>query len=142
VTGPRVLDLSTGLGGAYTCLLLTYAGADVARAEPPGGDPLRRWRQGSDEAPDDGALFEYLRQGQTAFTLAPAGVAFDPLGADIILTSPDPANAAEIRALRAVVAAHPGLIVVSFTPYGLNGPFGGSLGIGAATHPARTRARA
>jgi crotonobetainyl-CoA:carnitine CoA-transferase CaiB-like acyl-CoA transferase len=123
VTGPRVLDLSTGLGGAYACLLLSYAGADVARAEPPGGDPLRRWRQGSDEAPDDGALFEYLRQGQTAFTLDPAGAAFDPLGADIIVTSPDPANAAEIQALRAVVAEQPGLIVVSFTPYGLDGPF-------------------
>jgi crotonobetainyl-CoA:carnitine CoA-transferase CaiB-like acyl-CoA transferase len=115
--GPRVLDLSTGVAGAYTCLLLSYAGADVARGEPAGGDPLRRWRQGFEEAPGDGALFEYLRQGQTALT---SDGSFDPLGADIIITSPDPSQAQQ---LRAVVDAHPGLIAVSFTPYGLEGPF-------------------
>jgi crotonobetainyl-CoA:carnitine CoA-transferase CaiB-like acyl-CoA transferase len=118
VTGPRVLDLSTGLAGAYTCLLLSYAGADVARAEPAGGDPLRRWRQGPLEAAGDGALFEYLRQGQTAFTLTSGD--FDPLGADIIITSPEPSQA---KALQELVAAHPGLIAVSFTPYGLEGPY-------------------
>jgi crotonobetainyl-CoA:carnitine CoA-transferase CaiB-like acyl-CoA transferase len=127
VTGPlrrpRVLDLSTGLAGAYTCLLLSYAGADVARAEPPGGDPLRRWRQGPAEAPGDGALFEYLRQGQTAFTLSQDADPFDPLGADIIITSPEPSKPLQAKQLQAVVAAHPGLIAVAFTPYGLRGPF-------------------
>ncbi|MCW2549582.1 MAG: CoA transferase [Mycobacterium sp.] len=116
------MDLSTGLAGAYACLLLRYAGADVARAEPQTGDPLRRWRHGPDKA-QGGALFEYLRQGQTAFTLeseSPSRQAFDPLGADIIVTSPDPSQA---KALQAAVAAHPGLIAVAFTPYGLEGPF-------------------
>ena len=113
-----MLDLSSGLAGAYMCLLLSYAGADVARAEPAGGDPLRRWRQGAQEAPGDGALFEYLRQGQTAFTSR--SDSFDPLGADIIVTSPEPS---QVKALRDVVSADRGLIVVSFTPYGLEGPF-------------------
>jgi crotonobetainyl-CoA:carnitine CoA-transferase CaiB-like acyl-CoA transferase len=115
--GPRVLDLSTGLSGAYAALVLSYAGADVARAEPAGGDPLRRWRHGAVEAPGDGALFEYLRQGQTSVR---SDGSFDPLGADILIVSPDPAQACE---LRAVVAANPGLIAIAFTAYGLDGPY-------------------
>lgn len=119
--GPRVLDLSTGLAGAYACLLLSYAGADVARAEPDGGDPLRRWRQGGVSAAGDGALFEYLRQGQTAFRHDPAA-GFDPLGADVLVASPEPA---EYESLRLTAAAIPGLIVLSFSPYGLEGPYSG-----------------
>ena len=117
--GPRVLDLSNGLSGAYACLLLSHAGADVARAEPYGGDPLRRWRHGGLQADGDGALFEYLRQGQTSFRRGPhAGI--DPLGADILLTSPTPAGYDDVQS---TAAANPGLIVLAFSPYGLEGPY-------------------
>ena len=88
--GPRVLDTSTGIAGAYAALLLTEAGADVVRVEPAGGDPLRRWRHGDVET-DDGALFEYLRQGQVAVRLEQAsldGPALVATGADLVLATP------------------------------------------------------
>jgi crotonobetainyl-CoA:carnitine CoA-transferase CaiB-like acyl-CoA transferase len=120
--GPRVLDTSTGIAGAYAALLLTEAGADVVRAEPAGGDPLRRWRHGDVET-DHGALYEYLRQGQVAVRLEQAsldGPALVATGADLVLTTP---TGDERDSLRAAVQEDPGLIVVAITPYGLDGPY-------------------
>lgn len=122
-TEPRVLDTSTGLAGAYASRLLAQAGADVVRVEPAGGDPLRRWRHGGTEAAGDGALYEYLRQGQRAVRLDGTeadGPTFDPAGADIVFDSP----VGDRRdALRAAVRRDPALIVVAITPYGLDGPY-------------------
>jgi hypothetical protein len=39
--GIRVLDLSSGIAGPITGMLLADHGADVVKVEPPGGDPLR-----------------------------------------------------------------------------------------------------
>ena len=39
----RVLDLGTGIAGAYAAKLLADAGATVLDVEPPGGNPLRGW---------------------------------------------------------------------------------------------------
>lgn len=114
---PRVLDLTTGIPGAYAARLLAQAGSDVVRAEPRGGDPLRRWRWSDDDADGDGALFEYLRVGQRAvsFDGDPFGT-----GADIVLVSP---RGDEVDGVRAGAAAHPDAIVVAITPYGLDGPY-------------------
>ena len=40
LAGLRVIDLSTGITGAYASKLFADAGADVVKLEPPGGDPL------------------------------------------------------------------------------------------------------
>ena len=40
--GVRVLDLSRGIAGPMTAMLLADHGADVVRVEPPGGDGYRR----------------------------------------------------------------------------------------------------
>src|SRR5579875_2075128 len=39
--GIRVIDLSQGIAGALTSLLMAEQGADVTKVEPPGGDPCR-----------------------------------------------------------------------------------------------------
>lgn len=62
--GVRVLDLSTGIAGAYCTKLLADAGAEVTEVEPPESDPLRRWSASGSAGSDgheDGALFRYLR---------------------------------------------------------------------------------
>lgn len=42
--GIRVLELGQLIAGPFTGTLLAYFGAEVIKIEPPGGDPIRRWR--------------------------------------------------------------------------------------------------
>src|SRR5215471_3381454 len=54
--GIRVLDLSWGIAGPMTAMLLADQGASVTRIEPPGGDPFRSqlgyrvWQRGKRSA--------------------------------------------------------------------------------------------
>lgn len=102
----RVLDRSSGIAGPYCTKMLADAGARVAVVEPEGGDPLRA--QGS------GGLFEFLRLGKH-----PAGHPERLLaGADVLVTD----QPVDVTALR---TAHPGLVVVTITPFGPDGPMAG-----------------
>ncbi|HET9877610.1 MAG TPA: CoA transferase, partial [Mycobacterium sp.] len=60
--GYTVIDLSSGIAGAYCTKLLADGGATVIKVEPPQGDPLRRWSASGAavEAGCDGALFSFL----------------------------------------------------------------------------------
>ena len=62
LAGYTVVDLSTGIAGAYCTKLLADGGASVSKVEPPEGDPLRRWSSsGAAITPgSDGALFSFL----------------------------------------------------------------------------------
>jgi crotonobetainyl-CoA:carnitine CoA-transferase CaiB-like acyl-CoA transferase len=107
----RVVDRTTGIGGAYCTKLLADAGADVVVVEPPQGDPLRAWRTG--------ALFEFLHTSKRSVVGA-EGALDGPLvaAADVVVVD-DPA------AVRPLRDRHPGLVVVSITPYGCDGPWVG-----------------
>jgi crotonobetainyl-CoA:carnitine CoA-transferase CaiB-like acyl-CoA transferase len=70
--GLRVLDLSSGLAGSVTTMLMADYGAEVIKVEPPGGDRLRDypgfvvWNRGKKSVvldlarPDDAAAFHQL----------------------------------------------------------------------------------
>jgi crotonobetainyl-CoA:carnitine CoA-transferase CaiB-like acyl-CoA transferase len=117
----HVVDLSYGIAGGYCSKLLTDAGADVVKVEPPSGDPLRRWsasRAAVGEAlppGDDGALFRFLHHGQRSVLGEPGRPETDALlaGADLVIDG-DRLGADRIEALRAA-----GVVVLSITPFGL-----------------------
>ena len=45
LSGIRVIELGQLLAGPFTGAILGYFGAEVIKIEPPGGDPLRQWRE-------------------------------------------------------------------------------------------------
>jgi crotonobetainyl-CoA:carnitine CoA-transferase CaiB-like acyl-CoA transferase len=128
--GFTVIDLSSGIAGAYCTKLLADGGATVIKVEPPEGDSLRRWSASGAEisAGDDGALFSFLAGTKDSVVADPdADVEFvDALlgGADATVWSrgsrlaEHPAFAAE-----EIERRHPHLTVTTITPFGLDGPW-------------------
>jgi crotonobetainyl-CoA:carnitine CoA-transferase CaiB-like acyl-CoA transferase len=119
-----VVDLSNGVAGAYTARLLTDAGATVVRVEPPHGTDLRR-RIASDQSGDgaDGALFRYLDAGKRSVVCSMAQPSDDPsvaplLDAADVLVCDDGEGAV-------LHSRHPRSVVVSHSPFGLDGPWAG-----------------
>lgn len=118
MTPLRVLDLSTGIAGAYAAKLLGDAGADVCLYEPPDGHPLRRWSAGGEvPAGGTGALFRYLRHGHRSTTDLRRA-----MDRATVIIATDPVDGQTIAEL---AAAHPAAIVAAITPYGLYGPYAG-----------------
>ncbi len=105
LSGTRALDCSVGIAGGYATKVLRDAGADVVKVEGD-PDPLRKWRSG--------ALFEYLNGGKRS--VASSG----PLlaGAEVVVGD----GRLDVEGLR---AAHPSLVIVTITPFGLDGPWAG-----------------
>ncbi len=132
LSGTLVVDLSTGIAGAYATKLLADGGAEVVKVEPPEGDPLRRWSASGAEIPDDadGALFTFLSSSKQSLVADPDDA--DDLGrlrtllarADVVVWSRG-SRLAESPALTpgAITAAAPEATVTTITPFGLEGPW-------------------
>lgn len=130
----RVLDLSTGVAGAYCTKLLVDGGADAVVVEDPRGDPLRRVTacgaalgQG-----EDGALFRFLRASTASVVVDPDDpAAIEALldaaaGVDAIVWSPEGALARlPGLAPAALREAAPDAVVCAVTPFGLDTPWTG-----------------
>jgi len=125
-----VIDLSTGIAGAYCTKLLADGGADVIKVEPTEGDWLRRWSASGAEIPRDadGALFSFLACSKHSVVADPE------TDADFVNTLLADADAVVWSRGSAVVEhpvfapaeihrAHPHLTVTSITPFGLEGPW-------------------
>lgn len=130
LTGFTVVDLSTGIAGAYCTKLLADGGADIIKVEAPEGDPLRRWSaSGAAIAPDaDGALFCFLA-GAKHSVVADAGEDADLVNrllasADAVVWSAG-SKVAEHPDFspQALHRRHPHLTVTAITPFGLEGPW-------------------
>ena len=132
LSGLRVVDLSTWIGGAYCTKLLADGGAEVIKVEAPEGDPLRRWSAtGAPISPDlDGALFNFLSASKRSVVVHPQS-AEDLASLHTLLASADAvvwsrgSEVAERPGLAPgeLLRAHPQLIVTSITPFGLEGPW-------------------
>ncbi|OJZ72230.1 CoA transferase [Mycobacterium paraffinicum] len=132
LTGYTVVDLSTGIAGAYCTKLLTDGGADVVKVEAPEGDPLRSWSaSGADLPPGvDGALFDFLA-GSKHSVVAHPGIEDDVNLVDRLLSAADAvvwSGGSKIAdhdcfSPASIHRRHPHLTVVSITPFGLAGPW-------------------
>ncbi|MDT5009484.1 MAG: hypothetical protein QOH57_1101, partial [Mycobacterium sp.] len=130
LTGYVVIDLSTGIAGAYCTKLLADGGAEVIKVELPAGDPLRKWSASGADIDVDGALFSYLASSKGSVVVDPASswdVEFVNrllAGADAVIWSRG-SKVAEHPAFTPaeIHRAHPHLTVTSITPFGLEGPW-------------------
>lgn len=117
----RVIDFSNRIAGAYATKLLADAYAEVIKVEPPEGDPLRRWSASDQDLGDrDGALFQFLDTSKKSVVGAPGDAAIDALiaGADLVVETFAPGVIEKLDLAR----RHPGLVVLSISPYGRGGP--------------------
>ena len=116
---PRVIEMGQGLAVAWAGRLLADAGADLIRVEPGSFgkvDPMRD--RGLHVAVNANKRSVHVAAGATgdedlARLLASADMVLLDTAADEIHASLDPL---------ALLAAHPGLVVVSVTPFGYRGP--------------------
>lgn len=132
LAGYTVIDLSTGIAGAYCTKLLADGGADVVKIESPEGDPLRAWSASGATIPDgsDGALFSFLAGAKHSVVADPTGDDDAELvnrllaAADAVVWSAG-SNVAEHPdfTAQAIHRRHPHLTVTSITPFGLQGPW-------------------
>jgi len=114
--GLRVLDVSWGIAGPMTAMLLADQGADVTKIEPPGGDPFRSqlgykvWQRGKRSAVLD---LKNPADKATFLTLAKH--------ADILVESYTPGVTERLGIdFDTLHALNPRLIYCSITAYGRN----------------------
>lgn len=125
LAGVRVLDLTMNIAGPYAAMILADLGADVIKAERPGGDDARRMvpRHGNASA-----YFYAINRNKTSHEIdlhAEAGrAAFgeELRDADVLLTNLRPATLRKLGLDGAtLLAAHPRLIYADISAYGTRG---------------------
>ncbi|MHC9297377.1 CaiB/BaiF CoA transferase family protein [Mycobacterium sp. LTG2003] len=146
LTGYTVIDLTSGIAGAYATRILADGGADIIKVEAPEGDPLRKWSASGARFDGDSALFGFLAGGKRSVVIDSDDSAFlDRLvaSADAVFWSPETPVAQRVPP-EDLHRRHPHLIVTTITPFGLDGPWsdkpateftlqawsGGAIGIG------------
>ncbi|MBW8827100.1 MAG: CoA transferase [Acidobacteria bacterium] len=122
--GTRVVELSSGVAGAFCARVLADAGAEVVKVEDARGDALRRWSPiaGEPVPGGDSPLFRYLAESKRGIVADPGEM--DPVwtllaDADVVLWSPGSAVADALDP-RQVAARCPEAVVCALTPFGLD----------------------
>ena len=117
----RVVDLSTGIAGAYVTKLFADAGADVVKVEPAGGDPLRAWTaSGVAIGEEGGALFRFLAGSKRSVLAAPGDAELEALldSADLVVESFGPAGPLDRAGLLAARARPGAALDLALRPRG------------------------
>ena len=132
LTGLKVVDLSSYIAGPFSTRLLAGFGADVIKVERPSGDPIRQWGPFPEgrAGPETGALHLYLNQGKRSVTIdletEPGRAALFELlaDADVLVESYRPGTMARWGLGYGDLAERfPGLIYISVTDFGQDGPY-------------------
>jgi crotonobetainyl-CoA:carnitine CoA-transferase CaiB-like acyl-CoA transferase len=117
--GIRVIDLTQGMAGSLTTMILADYGAEVIRLEPPGGDAMWEhpayllWQRGKKSVAPD-----WTSEDGRAFARRLVE------GADIFIETLKPGEAAALGlGYEAIHAANPALIYHSLAPFGQTGPY-------------------
>ncbi len=124
----RIVDLSTGIAGAYCTRLLADGGAEVIKVEDPEGDPLRRWSASGAAIASgaDGALFSFLACSKQSVVADVDAVAEMLPAADAVVWSEGSRLASNPSLTPAAIHRdHPHLTVTAISPFGLDGPWSG-----------------
>jgi crotonobetainyl-CoA:carnitine CoA-transferase CaiB-like acyl-CoA transferase len=132
LAGVRVLDLSRLVAGNMLSLQLADFGADVIKVEPPGGDPLREWRDGGKElhwktyARNKRSIVLDLRKQGAKDTLLRLTQT-----ADVFLENYRPGTLEEMKlGPDVLLARNADLIVVRISGFGQTGPYAPLPGFG------------
>ena len=132
LSGIRVLDLSRLVAGNMLSLQLGDFGADVVKVEPPGGDPLRAWKE-------QGTSFFWKVYGRNKRSIAldlrrePAMAALWRLieGADVLIENYRPGTLEKMGlAPETLLRRNPRLVLVRISGYGQTGPYAHLPGFG------------
>jgi len=132
LAGVRVLDLSRLVAGNMLSLQLADFGADVIKVEPPGGDPLREWRDGGKELHwktygrnKRSIVLDLRKQGAKDTLLRLAQTA------DVFLENYRPGTLEEMKlGPDVLLARNADLIVVRISGFGQTGPYAPLPGFG------------
>ena len=131
LTGIRVLDLTTNYA-AYAGRLLADLGADVVRVEPPEGSPVRSLAPCQTGPTGEALSFAhaFLDAGKRSVTLDLSTAAGRELLAELTASSDamietPAAAAAEHIDFELVRQRNPGLVLVSISAFGRDGPYAG-----------------
>ena len=135
LAGVRVFELADGVAAAYCGRQFALWGADVVVLEPEGGSPLRRLGPHAEiEDRPESLLWQFVAANKRAMSLAHACLDREALldllrRADVLVTDWTDADldrwGLTLDDLRERL---PSLILVSVSPFGLDGPFAGLLG--------------
>ena len=133
--GVRVLELADGVAAAYCARQFALWGADVVVLEPEGGSRLRRMGpHGGEGAARESLLWQFVAANKRAMWLSSACPDEEALldllrRADVLVTDWGDADldrwGLTLDDLRERL---PGLVLVSVSPFGLDGPYAGLAG--------------
>lgn len=135
--GVRVIEMGQLLAGPFTGTILAYFGAEVIKVEPPGGDPIRGWRQVRDGT---SLWYRSLGRNKKSVTLDLKS----ERGRELALQLLESADVA-IENFRPgmmekwglgpeqVKARNPGLVYARISGYGQTGPYAGKPGYASVT---------
>jgi succinate---hydroxymethylglutarate CoA-transferase len=128
LTGIKVLDFTRLFAGPFCTMLLGDLGADVAKVEAPDGDPIRH--QGPPFYKDHSFSFLAANRNKRSITIemkSPEGKALArklALAADVIVENFRPGVMKRLGLdYESLAAERPGLIYVSMSGFGGDGPF-------------------